>query len=207
MKHLFILTYVLSCFSFCQAQKLNSIYYGVSSDSLHITHQLEFKNNSTLEISTLPRHMSRQFKMTFNYKRVGETIKIISDNIITQDSIALIKNGLSQFLNKPVFIINGKALTDRSSKTVYVLYTDFQRNYYLTYLIDGKSYKQETGGLSDAYGLIKYYPKDNKALQRKLTSIKDDLDNYTIHVYKGLDAYDKFGYDSVFGVIELKHKK
>ena len=89
---------------------------------------------------------------------------------------------------------------------VYVLYKDFQKRYYLTYLIDGKAYKQETG-LSDAYGLIKNNPKDNKALEQKLESIKDDLNHYSVTVYKGLDAYKKFGYASVFGVIELKQNK
>ena len=45
-----------------------------------------------------------------------------------------------------------------------VLYKDFSRKYYLTYIIDGKTYKQETG-LSDAYGLIKNNPRENKALK------------------------------------------
>jgi hypothetical protein len=88
---------------------------------------------------------------------------------------------------------------------VYVLYNDFRKKYYLTYLIDGKIYKQETG-LSDAYGLIKNNSKKNKALEEKLASIKDDLNTYSIAVYKGLGAYKKYGYDSVFGVIELRRK-
>jgi len=76
----------------------------------------------------------------------------------------------------------------------------------LTYLIDNKIYKQETG-LSDAYGLIKNHPKNNMALQDKLASMKDELHSYTINLYKGLDAYKKFGYKSVFGVIVLKRKE
>jgi hypothetical protein len=77
----------------------------------------------------------------------------------------------------------------------------------LTYLIDNKIYKQETG-LSDSYGIIKNNPKDNKVLRDKLASLKeDDLKNYDIKVYKGLEAYYKFGYKSVFGVIELKRRQ
>jgi hypothetical protein len=97
-----------------------------------------------------------------------------------------------------------RAIVDTSSKMVYVLYKDFSRRYYLTYIIDGKSYKQETG-LSEAYGLIKNNPKENKDLKDKLASL--NLDNYTVNVYKGLDAYKKFGYDNVFGVIVLKQKE
>ena len=88
---------------------------------------------------------------------------------------------------------------------VYVLYKDFSKKYYLTYLIDGKVYKQETG-LSDAYGLIKSNPKENRALKDKLASFNGNPDNYIVTVYKGLAAYNKFGYDSVFGVIEVRRK-
>ena len=88
----------------------------------------------------------------------------------------------------------------------YVLYKDFSKRYYLTFIIDGETYKQETG-ISDAYGLIKNNPKDNKALKDKLASIKDKLDNYSVNVYKGLDAYRRFGYYSVFGVIVLRQKE
>ena len=100
----------------------------------------------------------------------------------------------------------GPAIIDKSNSLIYVVYDDFKRKYYLTYLIDNKIYKQETG-LSDAYGIIKNNPKDNKVLQDKLASLKDDLKNYDLKVYKGLEAYNKFGYKSVFGVIELKRRQ
>jgi hypothetical protein len=184
---------------------MNTLYYAVSSDSLHHEHQLEFKTDTTIEISTFPRHMSRQFKITLNYKRIGKTIKVLDKNISGADSIALANHYFKQFLDEATFTIDNKAIVDTSNKIVYVLYNDFQKKYYLTYLIDGKIYKQETG-LSDAYGLVKNNAKDNKALKQKLTSIKDDLNHYSVAVYKGLDAYRKFGYNSVFGVIELKRK-
>ena len=200
------MTYFLTTFSFCQAQKLRTLYYGVSSDSLHIGHQLEFKNDTSLEISTFPRHMSRQFTMTFHYKKSGKTIEIFNSSISEQDSSALTNNGFKQFLNKVIFTVDGKAIIDKSNSLIYVVYDDFKRKYYLTYLIDNNIYKQETG-LSDAYGIIKNNPKDNKVLQDKLVSLKDDLKNYDIKVYKGLEAFNKFGYKSVFGVIELKRRQ
>jgi len=200
------LTYFLTTFSFCHAQKLRTLYYGVSSDSLHSGHQLEFKNDTSLEVSTFPRHMSRQFTMTFHYKKSGKTIEIFNPNISKQDSFALTNNGFKQFLNKVIFTVDGKAIIDKSNGLIYVVYDDFKRRYYLTYVIDNKVYKQETG-LSDAYGIIKNNPKDNKVLQDKLASLKDDLKNYDLKVYKGLEAYNKFGYKSVFGVIELKRRQ
>jgi hypothetical protein len=200
-----LLISALVTFCFCQAQKRSSLYYSVSSDSLHTGHQLEFKSDSSLEISTFPRHMSRQFKMTVNYKRAGNTIKLILCTISQEDSQSLSNNGLTQFLNETTFIIDKRAIVDTSSKMVYVLYKDFSKKYFLTYLIDGKAYKQETG-LSDAYGLIKNNPKENKALNKKLACLNDNLDNYIINVYKGLEAYNKFGYESVFGVIEFRRR-
>lgn len=144
--------------------------------------------------------------MTFNYKRTGNQIEILNNKILPTDSIALSNYGLTQFLSKETFKRDKRAIVDTFAKMVYVLYKDFIKRYYLTYIIDGISYKQETG-LSDAYGIIKNNPKENKTLKEKLTSIKTSLDNYTVNVYKGLDAYKRFGYDSVFGVIVLRQKE
>ncbi len=82
----------------------------------------------------------------------------------------------------------------------------FKKKQYLTYFIDNKIYKQETG-LPDAYGIIRNHPKTNKELQLKIDSMKNEVDNYIVHVYKGLEAYKKFGYRCVFGVIEIKRKE
>ena len=122
-----------------------------------------------------------------------------------QDSIALINLHWKQFLHTDTLVIDDKAIIDSSSKILYVIYNDFKKKYFLTYIIDGIIYKQETG-LSDALGIIMGDHKDNKELKNKLKSMKDDLDNYTIHVYQGLEAYKKFGYDCVFGVIVLQRK-
>jgi hypothetical protein len=205
MRGTVILVYFLMYSGFCFAQKLNTIYHCVSSDSLHAGHQLEFENDSSLEVSTFPRHMSKQFRLHLMYKKTGGILEIFAADISDEDSIALVNNGFSQYLHKTALRIEGKALTDDLNNIVYVLDKDFRKKYYLTYLIDNKTYKQETG-LSDAYGLVKNKGKENKALHAKLSSIKDDLKNYDIKIYKGLEAYKRFGYSSVFGVIELKHK-
>ncbi len=201
---LFILTLLTSFF--CHGQKLNKLYYGVPSDSLYSGHQLMFTTDTTLEISTFPRHMSKQFKITLKYTATGNEIKISNSNLQSTDSIALINHGFTQFIDRIMFTRDNKALVDTSSRIIYVLYEDFDKRYYLTYIIDGETYKQETG-LSDAYGLIKNNPKENSALKDRLASLNDKLNNYTVNVYKGLEAYRKFGYESVFGVIVLRQKE
>jgi hypothetical protein len=199
-----LLTLLSMGFGFCSGQRLNTIYYGVSSDSLHRGHQIKFTNDTTLELSTFPRHMSHQFTLTFSYKKNNKILTIHNGNISQRDSIALLNNGFNQYVNQVILFIDGKALTDASNGMVYVPHEDFKK-YNLIYIIDGKVYKQETG-LPDSYGLINSTAKENKALTNKMTSMKADLSNYDIKIYKGLTAYKKFGYESVFGVIELKRK-
>jgi hypothetical protein len=185
---------------------MHVLYYGISSDSLHKEHFLEFKNDSILVISTFPRHMSEQFIKTLNYRKTIKKIEIINKTVSSSDSFALAKNGFIQFTNEATFIIDNRAIIDNSSNIVYVLYKDFDKKYYLTYIIDGKLYKQESS-FSDAYGIMKNTPKENVMLKEKLESIKTHLGNYTLSVYKGLGAYKNFGYKSVFGVYELQQRR
>lgn len=205
MKHLVVVIYFLISINFCQAQRVGVVYYAISSDSLHHGHQIMFKDDRTLEVSSLPRHMSQQFRLRLNYTKTGNTVRIYNARTLKTDSIALLNHGLSQYLDTLELTVDGKALTDNLNHVVYVRYKDFEKKYYLVYLIDGKVYKEEVG-LSDAYGLSKNKAKENKVLKDKMTSIKDDLDKYDVKIYKGLDAYKKFGYERVFGVIELRRK-
>ena len=116
---------------------MHTLYYGISSDSLHNQHLLEFKSDSTLVISTFPRHMSEQFIKTLNYRKSIKKIEIINNTVSSSDSIALAKNGFIQFTNEATFAIDHRAIIDNSNNIVYVLYKDFGKKYYLTYIIDG----------------------------------------------------------------------
>jgi hypothetical protein len=150
--------------------------------------------------------MSEQFIKTLNYRKTIKKIEIINKTASSSDSFALAKNGLIQFTNEATFTIDNRAIIDNSNNIVYVLYKDFGKKYYLTYIIDGKLYKQESS-FSDAYGIMKNTPKENVILKEKLDSIKNDSENYILNVYRGLDAYKKFGYKSVFGVYELQQRR
>jgi mannose-6-phosphate isomerase len=62
--------------SFCLGQQMDQIYLGISPDSLQHNHQLILKNDSVLELSMLPRHMTGSFTMTFIYTRNSGVVNI-----------------------------------------------------------------------------------------------------------------------------------
>jgi hypothetical protein len=189
----------------CYSQKLNKIYHGISSDSLLNDHQLEFKNDSLLEISTFPRHMSQQFKMTFEYKWTDGILATQRTERNASDSLSLIGNGFEQFILPVQLTMDKKALIDEKNDIIYVVSKDFEKNGKLTYIVDEKTYQLDFG-LTNSYGLLEKSPRDNKKLSKKMDSIKDDLNQYDIEVYKGLSAYRKYGYESVFGVVVISKK-
>jgi hypothetical protein len=177
---------------------------GVSSDSVHNRHQLVFKTDSTLEITAILGHLSPLFTVNLHYKRNGNEIKLLDNTFSQRDSQSLISYRLPQFLHATTFTVDQRAIVDTASNMVYVRYADFRKKYYLTYLIDGKVYQQETR-LADNSGVIQNNPAENSAIKEKLASL--DLDHYQVDIYKGLAAYKKFGYNYVFGVIVLQRKK
>jgi hypothetical protein len=114
----------------------------------------------------------------------------------------LINNGLSQFNNPVTLTVDNNALLDKKNLVVYVLLKDFKSSNYMTYIIDGKRYKQDLGEVN-SYGLSQKNPRTNIVLKRKLKAVTNHIEDYSMNVYKGIHAYRKFGYKSVFGVIEL----
>lgn len=189
------------------SQEFNKIYYGIVSDSTSRNHYIEFKNDSIVELISIPRHMQPQSKTTFSYFKKNGTIIIKSNEKIEQKADGNNQGKFSHFSENTVLEINEKALTDNKNKVIYVFLEDFKKKHYITYIINGKEFKQESL-MTNSYGLIDKKARMNRKLERKLKTIKSDLEKekYNIVVYKGLDAYLKFGYDKVMGVIELNRK-
>ena len=189
------------------SQELNKIYYGIVSDSIHRNHYLEFKNDSIVELTSILRHMQPQLRIELKYSEQNGTISINSENKDEKNHNELNQFGFSAFTSGISLENDEKALLDKNNKVVYVYLDDFKKTHYTTYLIDGEEYKQENF-IANSYGLIERGMKMNRKLKKKLKRIKSDLENeeYNIVVYKGIDAYLKFGYDKVMGVIELKRK-
>ena len=206
-KPLRILIILLICLfaSESYSQEFNKIYYGIVSDSISRNHYLEFKNDSIVELYSIQRHMQSQFKMVFVFKKENGKIRIQKNRIKPTELEKLNQYGFEYFSKKIELDTDGKALLDKTNRVVYVIYDDFKNDKYTTYIIDGNEYRQENA-LANSYGLLEREPKRNRKLKRKLKKIESDLKNYKIEVHKGIDAYLKFGYEKVLGVIELNRK-
>jgi len=151
--------------------------------------------------------MQPQLRMIFLYSKENGIITINSNEIKKQNSKDINQYGFFQFLENVQLEIDGKALLDKKNKVVYVFLDDFKKGHYTTYIIDGEEFKQDNL-IANSYGLVEKEMKMNRKLKKKLKTIKSELENenYNIVVYKGIDAYTKFGYDKVLGVIELNRK-
>lgn len=187
------------------SQELNKIYYGIVSDSINRNHYLEFKNDSIVELTSIRRHMQPQLRIELTYSNNEGNISIKSDQITEQDADKIKQYGFTSFLTGIYIENDGKAFLNKTDGIIYVVYDDFKNKSYTTYIIDGIEYRQEDA-IANSYGLLEREPKINRKLKRKLKEIESDLKNYEIEVHKGIDAYLKFGYEKVLGVIELKRK-
>ena len=182
--------------SFAQDRKIS--YYGLPSDTTLASHLLTVLTDSTIEVSSMPHHLSQQYQKTLSYSiHQSELVVLgdISENIPTQYS----------FVSKGFKLIRkGDALLDTSSKTVYVPVNQFQ-TYNLLYIIDGKHYLQKMGQ-TDGYGIIKKQFKQNSSLEHALKNLEPTIETHSVNVYKGFEAYQRYGYKYVFGVIEICKK-
>jgi hypothetical protein len=182
----------------------NGDYY-VSVDSLKSL-QFRLLSDSTIEFSTIWRHMSPSVKAVYNYLKTDTTIIITSRQSIETDTLK--KGILFQFpgfegkmnLTK----ING-GFIDTEQSLIYVRQKDFGKNPDLAYIIDGKSFFQDIGE-TDGYGLLKRKPKRNIQLQRKLRGLTKD--NCDIEIVKGgLSTYRRFGLKYVYGAVVITTRK
>ncbi|RYY88021.1 MAG: hypothetical protein EOO15_10225 [Chitinophagaceae bacterium] len=195
-----LLTLILTCITaFAFGQTKGVIYIGISSDTAHVSHFLTFLTDSTVEISSIPRHMSPSFKKVLTYTKES------GDLLVRRDSARETFSGFPEFSKDFYLTAKGRALLDTFNKTVYVQERDF-KTYDLLYIIDGKRYKQKVGQV-DAYGLVKKSFPENVDLKKLLSEIKPTVDTYKVKFYKGVAAYSKYGYRFVYGVVELSRKQ
>lgn len=198
---LFLLVFFISRLSF--GQKIGDYYVSISIDSIQ-GGRLKFLTDSTIELSSIPRHMSPSVKAVYNYKSTDSTVEILPDSV--PGGIRPIQGLLTQpptIKTKIILTKIDRGFIDYSKSLIYVRQKDFGDSPDITYIVDGKTYTQDMGE-SDGYGLIRKRPKTNKALQRKLKSI--DKENCTIEIVRGLNAYKRYGIDKVYGVIVITSK-
>lgn len=201
---LLIMISLFSCIS--NGQELNEKYYSVVSDSITRNHLLEFKNDSIVELLSIRRHMQPQLSIELNYSNIQGVLTIHSEKITPTQREKLNQYGFFSFLKGIGIEKDGKALLDKSNKVVYIIEDDFNNFLYNTFIIDGEEFR-EKNIIANSYGLIDKKIKKNRKLRRKLREIESNFYQYDIVISKGIDAYLKYGYEMVMGVIVINKKK
>ena len=185
-------------------QKIGDYYVSISIDSSQ-GGRLKFLSDTTVELSSIPRHMSPSIKKVYKYTRADTTIQIFPENVVSKDTQS---SGLyiRDFDLKTKIILTkiDGGFIDYSKSLIYVRQKDFGDNPDVAYIFDGKTYIQDVG-ITDGYGLIRKSPKTNKALQKKLNGL--DKNNCTIEIVRGLDAYQRFGIKRVYGAVVITTTK
>ena len=197
--HLFAVTICTHSFG----QKISDYY--VTVDSLRSL-QFRLLTDSTIEFSTIWRHMSPSRKAVYNYYSTDTTIEIFPIQFSERDTQqkGIVIDLLNIKVNMSLMKIEG-GFIDNNQSLIYVRQKDFGENPKLAYIVDGKTYFQDNGK-TDGYGLVKVMPKKNRPLQRKLKGL--DIHNCNIEIFKGgLETYRKFGIKYVYGVIVIKTYK
>ncbi len=198
----FLLSIFISTLSF--GQKLGDYYVPISIDSTQ-GGRLKFLSDTTVELSSIPRHMRPSIKVIYKYTTADTTIQIFPEPLSNQDNQSSSQYVQSFALKTKISLTKiDRGFIDYNKSLIYVRQKDFGDNPDIAYLIDGKTYIQDMG-VTDGYGIIKKSPKTNKALQKKLKGI--DKDNCTIEIVKGLNAYKRFGIKRVYGVIVITSKQ
>ncbi|MBC7884481.1 MAG: hypothetical protein H7X99_03355 [Saprospiraceae bacterium] len=184
-------------------QKLGDYYVPISIDSTQ-GGRLKFLSDSTVELSSIPRHMNPSIKTVYKYTSTDTTIQILPEPLTNQDSqpSGLYVHSLVLKTKIDLTKIDG-GFIDYKKSLIYVRHKDFDDNPDMAYIIDGETFIQDMG-VTNGYGLIRKSPKKNKALQKKLKGI--DIDNCTIEIVKGLNAYKRFGIKRVYGCIVITTK-
>ena len=178
------------------SQELNKLYYGIATDSTQNHHYLSFENDPLAKITSVHRHMSPRQEIIFTYSSQNG---LITMNKIETDNLRNIGN------NELKLEIDENALVDRTNKVVYIMNKDYDKLNVITYIIDGEEYRQKNT-VTNSYGIVEKTPRRNRKLKRKVKEIEDKVENYKIEIIKGINAYDIYGYEYVFGVIKLSGK-
>lgn len=198
----FLLSILIATHSF--GQKFGDYFVSISIDSTQ-GGRLKFLSDTTIELSSVPRHMSPSLKTVYKYTTTDTTIQIFPEPVISQDSPQ--KGLYVQSLALKTKIILTKihgGFIDFNKSLIYVRQKDFGDNPDIAYIIDGRTFIQDVGE-TDSYGLIRKDPKTNKALRKKLKGL--DKDNCTIEIVRGLNAYKRFGIKRVYGAVVITTKQ
>ena len=100
-------------------------------------------------------------------------------------------------------IYNNQYLENSDKNEVYVLRSDFEKFPDLAVKYNDEIYWLDSPETSN--GIITKNGRNNRKLKKIMKN--KTVDNTEVKVYKNYDAFSKFGYNYVFGIIEVKNKK
>lgn len=183
-RQFFFLVFVfLSCFAF--AQQKGIVYQGVPLNSTE-GRALQFLDDSTVEMESFSPKTSTVTIRKYIFKLIDSTILIEDSNF------------------KVNLFIKNKALIDTANQIIYVDQKDFQQHVFLV-VIEGEKFYQKAelnAGLQSILGAN----TENDKLKRKLEQVQASLGSYEVKMYKGLKAFELYGYPYIFGVMEISRK-
>jgi hypothetical protein len=192
-------------FNLSFGQKIGDYYVSFPSDSMKDC-RLKFLSDSTVELSNIPRHMSGRFQIVFKYANKSDKIEILTGFISKQDSILLSMWKLNFFIKPWVNLSKiDDGFIDYHNSIIYLRENGLVKKSIRTYIVNGKTFKQDEGE-TNIYGLTTTHPKKNKILLKELDIIAKNPDKFKIEIIKGWKAYQRFGIQTVYGVILISRK-
>ena len=199
-----IVIFLFLSFKVSFGQNTHDYYISITLDTSE-GNRLKFLSDTTVELSSIPIRSGKYLRIRYNYVSTDTKIEIFPNPITKGDTTTTVFNMKLPILKTKLTLTKIKhGFINNEQSIIYVRRKDFPHNPKITYIIDGKTYKQDMV-VTDRYGIIGNKPKINKSLQKRLNTI--DKNHCTVKTFKGLAAYENFGIDKVYGVIVINTLK
>ena len=170
------------------SQKINEEYYLFSNENN--SENLIFKNDSILITKPIFRG---GIYLKSNYEEKVYKYEIIKDTLIIYN----FRN-----LGNLKYKITKNYIENSEKKEIYIIRNDFEKFPDLAVKFNDKIYWIDSPQTSN--GVIIKEGKVNRKIQKLFKTEK--IDNLNFKAYSGYDAFIKFGYQYVFGIINVTKK-
>ena len=184
---IFIFCFLLSLNLY--SQKINEEYYLFSNEN--ISENLIFKNDSI--VISKPIFRGGIYLKSYYEEKVYK-YQIIKDSLI-----------IYNFRNSDhlKYKITENYIENSDRKEIYIIRNDFEKFPNLAVKFKDKTYWIDSPQTSN--GVIIKDGKLNRKIQKLFKT--EGVDNLNFKLYSGYDAFTKFGFQYVFGIIEVTKKE
>lgn len=177
------------------SQNLNENYM-LFSNSKENSEYLEFISDSTL--------LRKPYIPTY-YNSLSKHSDLISENVYKEykfekknDTITIF--GFNDFKDVKYKITENNYFENSNTKEVYFLRKVYEKTPYIVVKYKNNFYFLDSYCVNPNKN-VKYKKRVNKMLKNT------DPKKHEVNVYKSYDAFEKFGYEYVFGIVEIIKKK